>query len=361
MGKQKDITLLFPPKGSAYQYSLYPLLFSRSVSRIRFTQNHRWVLHKDKNEILILFGWFKYRKDHKNEQWLSRLRDKYRVLVYFDENDSSDILYLDTLRYFDLYYKKQVFADRSLYLRQFYGNRIYAQYYADLYNLKEDNAPPSYPVIQDISETEKIRVAWNIAIGKYPLSRETVFLYHLLYLAGGSAGLRIMQQGFPNRPAPEKPSIPKCHARFGYGPYRYTVGYQRRLFLEIAKDSDVFLSGLVPKKQYNQEIKNIQAVLSPFGWGEICYRDIESVLNGAVLIKPDMSHLETWPDLFRENETYVPVQWDGSDLVEKAEALLADASWMDRLRITAWNTLKDAYRICGTRADEMIQEISDLR
>ena len=31
--------------------------------------------------------------------------------------------------------------------------------------------------------------------------------------------------------------------------------------------------------------------MSPFGFGEICYRDFEAMLNGACLIKPDVSHL----------------------------------------------------------------------
>jgi len=36
-----------------------------------------------------------------------------------------------------------------------------------------------------------------------------------------------------------------------------------------------------------------------------------------VLIKPDMDHLETWPDVYRKNETYVSIKWDISDLEEK--------------------------------------------
>ena len=32
-------------------------------------------------------------------------------------------------------------------------------------------------------------------------------------------------------------------------------------------------------------------MLSPFGWGEICYRDFEAALNGMLLIKPDMNTL----------------------------------------------------------------------
>jgi spore maturation protein CgeB len=60
-------------------------------------------------------------------------------------------------------------------------------------------------------------------------------------------------------------------------------------------------------------------VLSPFGWGEVCIRDYEAVACGAMLIKPDMSHVHTNPDIFRANETYVPVKWDFSDLADKVD------------------------------------------
>ena len=54
-------------------------------------------------------------------------------------------------------------------------------------------------------------------------------------------------------------------------------------------------------------------MLSPFGWGELCLRDYEAVLGGALLLKPDMSHLETWPDVFVPHDTYAPFDWDATD------------------------------------------------
>jgi hypothetical protein len=37
-----------------------------------------------------------------------------------------------------------------------------------------------------------------------------------------------------------------------------------------------------------------------------------------------MSHLKTWPDIYIPYETYVPVNWDGTDIIEKAETYLAN-------------------------------------
>ena len=36
-----------------------------------------------------------------------------------------------------------------------------------------------------------------------------------------------------------------------------------------------------------------------------------------MLLKPDMGHIETWPNIYLPNETYMPFKWDMSDLKEK--------------------------------------------
>jgi hypothetical protein len=54
------------------------------------------------------------------------------------------------------------------------------------------------------------------------------------------------------------------------------------------------------------------------------YKDFETFISGALLLKPDMSHLETYPDLYQEDVTYVAHDWDLSDLDEQIERILAD-------------------------------------
>ena len=53
---------------------------------------------------------------------------------------------------------------------------------------------------------------------------------------------------------------------------------------------------------------------SPFGWGEIGVRDYEAFINGSLLLKPNMDHMLTWPNIFIKNKTYIPFEWDYSDL-----------------------------------------------
>ncbi len=73
----------------------------------------------------------------------------------------------------------------------------------------------------------------------------------------------------------------------------------------------------VPLPQFMHELQRSKMGFSPFGYGEICWRDFETLAAGSLLIKPDCDHIELAPNMLRANETYVPLKWDFSDLAEK--------------------------------------------
>jgi hypothetical protein len=93
--------------------------------------------------------------------------------------------------------------------------------------------------------------------------------------------------------------------------------------------------------EFLHELKRSKICFSPFGYGEVCWRDYEAVAQGAVLLKQDMSHVRTEPDIFRAEETYMPVRWDLSDLDEKLELLLGDEALRRRLSRAAFDVLHD--------------------
>jgi hypothetical protein len=49
-------------------------------------------------------------------------------------------------------------------------------------------------------------------------------------------------------------------------------------------------------------------------------------MAGALLLKPDMSHLKTWPDYYEPYVTYVPYAWNFSDLEEKVIDILENVN-----------------------------------
>lgn len=208
----------------------------------------------------------------------------------------------------------------------------------------------------------RLRLGWNLALGEYHskkrINRPQYF--QRLYRYFGPWGIGLILGRFPFDKKCPSPKLNKCQARFQYKQNRPSIDFQRNLFYDLTKDSPMFLSGRLPKKEYEAELKQVQAVLSPFGFGEVCFRDFEAILNGAVLVKPDMSHIETWPNIYIPDVTYVPVSWDGHDVVEKVESLLQDPKKIESIRLAAWKALKDAYLEIDKRVEAFINEIDQL-
>ncbi|MEM9166784.1 MAG: glycosyltransferase [Planctomycetota bacterium] len=109
--------------------------------------------------------------------------------------------------------------------------------------------------------------------------------------------------------------------------------------------------GRVPSRRYYAELAASRLTLSPFGWGEVCFRDYEAVALGSVLVKPDMSHLETSPDIYVAGETYAPMRWDFADAAEVCGALLADAGERRRLARNASDAMHAYFERGGFVGD----------
>lgn len=91
--------------------------------------------------------------------------------------------------------------------------------------------------------------------------------------------------------------------------------------LEILKDSHWRIkTGTLPKEQYLNTLYQSIYALSPFGMGEICYRDFEVMQFGVTLIKPDMGSIKTLPNPYLD-DTYVKVKHDWSDLQDVIDRL----------------------------------------
>ena len=100
----------------------------------------------------------------------------------------------------------------------------------------------------------------------------------------------------------------------------------------------------VPRQQYYEELLRSRICISPFGYGEVCGRDIEAITCGCLLIKPDMSHLRSHPDVFIPGETYVPVRWDYADLAETCARYLDRETERARIAGNAYQVLANYYR-----------------
>jgi hypothetical protein len=74
----------------------------------------------------------------------------------------------------------------------------------------------------------------------------------------------------------------------------------------------------------HQVLHRSKISISPYGMGELCYRDLESIQHGCIMIKPYMDFVITEPNLFIANETYIPCKVDYSDLPDIVENILGN-------------------------------------
>ena len=125
-------------------------------------------------------------------------------------------------------------------------------------------------------------------------------------------------------------------------------------------NSNSIIGGKVNKKEYLNELSLSKLSISPFGFGEICYRDFESILNKCLLLKPNMSHLETYPDFFKERITYIPLNWDLEDTILTIEKCLQDFDSYHSVIENAFNLLQAYHNDESLFIDHLKKLVANL-
>ena len=335
-------------------HTFKPFLFSRHRPLFDFSRSVGYCLKKDKNRVLILERIF-LKPDRVDVELLKKLRDKYETILFFNGNAGGGIPRLEVLPFVDFFFNKALFKDKSLYGRRLYGGELYSDYYHRKYGV-QDPDHRDRAVAGDTGQLHKLRLSWNIGIGDYPRGklrqRAGVLTARLL---GPSRVRPFFAPDRVLRNPPANRHLFPVHARIDLTS-KPSIAWQRKMILEKIEDQAGFLTGGVAQRRFNREISNSKITLSPFGWGEICLRDFEAVLCGSLLLKPDMSHLETWPDVFVPFETYVPFSWDAEDLLEKTEYYLAHEHERKRIAANAY----DSYRQQTARMEQRLESILNL-
>lgn len=80
----------------------------------------------------------------------------------------------------------------------------------------------------------------------------------------------------------------------------------------------------VPLEQYYNLMSKSKIVVAPFGYGEMAPRDIEAAMVGAILVKPDMNHLNTFPNPYKSGLTYEQCSWNFEDLNTKIQEIFLE-------------------------------------
>jgi hypothetical protein len=316
------VQVLTVKKKSINSYGLvYPLIKNRSLLKERGIEIENICVADSQlrgSDVLILDSKYlknKWALDSNGAfETLKQIASTSNRLYWFDTGDSSGLIQAQVIPLVHKYIKGQVLKDRAEYSRSLYGGRSFTD---SLFRqgLVRDSAP-IYSQVLNIADLGKLKVGWNYGLaGGYGLPGNTM----LRWVARG-----IRQSYHPRknrysevRLARERAIFLRMNLRY----HRETIAYQRKATVHLLRryQSDI---QKVSKKAYLKELKCSKVAVSPFGWGEINIRDFETFVSGSLLVKPSMSHIETFPDYFSENETYVATTWDLSNLEAQIDEVL---------------------------------------
>lgn len=234
----------------------------------------------------------------------------------------------------DFYVKKHLLRDRGQYGRPTLGDTNLTDHYARRF---------------DLPDPERC----------FPVSSS--FLDKLVLGPSFVTAPLILPEFLHAVPTPRRRPI-DLHARFEMAGTPWYRAMRREA--EAAADSctglNVVRGAGVRQSHFLAEMQRTKVCFSPFGYGEVCWRDYEAVLSGAVVLKPDMSHIETDPDIFVPWETYAPVAWDLSDFREVLDRLLSDSALREGIARKAYESVQGWLRSDGfaRRMQKLFQSVS---
>lgn len=266
-------------------------------------------------DAIFLQTWFDW-----SEQRMTELFDQIAnhypqaKIIYLDWFAPTDLRYASQLSdRLALYIKKNVLRERDAYQEQLRGDTNLTDYYSQRFGLEMDSTHRPVPA----KFWDKLCVASSFALAPDIAPR--------------------FMESFPDGERPID-----VHARIGL---KGTPWYTRmRQEAQDAADAltgcRVVSGGGVSRDAYLAELRASKICFSPFGYGEICWRDYEAAFSGALLLKPDTGHVQTTPDIFQTGKTYVPLRWDLRDLQDKVRHYLSHEAERQTITRGAFATVK---------------------
>lgn len=254
-------------------------------------------------------------------------------IVYLDHTCLSSSPYFQAAPYVDAYVRKQLLNPITDYNdKTFIGNNIYADYVANRYDTDLDGWQFGAKIPDN--HINKVLAGWNLATAntlsrpsRYPLLRK--FQRRSKKTLDLTCRVNLTEDGDKN----SMYYIHRVHCMEAVVAIedKFTIGHNAN-------------GERITYKAFHREMRQSRLGLSPFGWGEITDRDFRIINSHTLLIKPDMSHLQTNPDIFRAGETYAPVKWDFSNLEEVVEYYLSHPKETREICDHAIRVYDDYYR-----------------
>jgi hypothetical protein len=273
-----------------------------------------------------------------------RLLDQYdRIgipVIWLDASDTVGPINRAVLDRVRVYAVRQLLKNRIQYtLPMLHGSPVDDYYYRTF-----DLSLPNSPWFASISgeSLDKLAVFWNIALSDWRILHPNRLRRAAGILFPNPAyQLRLTAPDVLSRPIDITCRV-STHSRFA------AVNFHRELVksatMQMADHYVVRAQGKVPYHIYAAELRAARIVVLPFGRGEICYRDFEAFAAGSIVVKPDMSHLDTFPECYFPNQTYIAHRWDMSDFADTIQHILTHIDEYQQIAHTGQRRFID---VCG--------------
>ena len=328
---------------------IYPII--KSINLIRENGVNIQFIHSVKEssfdcDTLIIDSRFcgKLKKKKKFIDYLQKKKKKIK-LIFADTADNSGQLKIEFLQFVDIYWKGQTLKNLNAYMKPHYGGRLFTNFYRKKFNIKDKNKQVSTPV-KNKNLLKKIEICWNMGLcdhGRYSHIKQKLFsVFKFNFLVKNTNNFFL----------PNKKRNLDISCRIGKEYDRETVSFQRQKISELLGSN--INTYKLSRFKYLNELSNAKYTISPFGWGELCPRDFETFINGGVLIKPDMETINTWPNWYITNKTYLAFDWDLKNFLDKIELALNNYEKLKEVAINAQK--KYLYYTLGKESKEIFAE-----
>lgn len=296
---------------------------------------------------------FPQKKNFVDLDELIKLSNKNKNIIWFDMRDSAGTTQFEVLPFVKKYVKKNgIFRNLDLYNNNLKGGRYYTDYYINKYNLK-DNVEYETSKL-DFKYKNKLIMGWNIGVEDYfDFINFTRFHYLYEFINFKVFNKRTYSFLLKNyQEWKQDNNKKKINTVMNTSYNRNSISFQRKLFKKkilntkyrdyVSEIGDLGKKRL-SLKNYYKLMQNTQIIICPHGWGEIGNREFLATKMGAAFIKPDMSYIDTWPNIYIKNETYIPCDLDFSNIEYLIDELSNNINLRKKLVNNSLSIIDDIY------------------
>tara|TARA_B100000989_G_C19489844_1_gene449260 strand:+ start:298 stop:1413 length:1116 start_codon:yes stop_codon:yes gene_type:complete len=283
--------------------------------------------------------------DPRNSVVLNFLENSFKKdikIIWFDLRDSAGTTQFQVLPYVDFYVKKQLYKDLRIYTKDLYGGREYSNYYHKNFDIRDSGK--YFMQKLDLKFKKKILLGWNLGVRNFSFFTKPRFIKLSLFLKNKiefalNKNISLNKIHLANSPKKKYNIFANNRTEIS----RNSVRFQRELFrkkINLKYFNDSLINTDVPFKKFYKTLFETKILLSLFGWGEVCYKEFEATVCGCAFVSPNMSNILTWPNIYKKEETYIPVDWNLNNINSILTELIKNDELRCKLVKNAQNEIK---------------------